>query len=75
VRDFDIPFTTDLDEAIEGADAIVLVTQHNEYLNRDLLRSLKAKMRTPVLIDGRNAYTKSECEKAGIIYIGVGKPR
>ncbi len=73
VRDFDIPFTTDLDEAITGADAIVLVTPHNEYLNLDL-RSLKAKMRTPVLVDGRNAYNKAECEKAGIIYIGVGKP-
>ena len=74
VRDFDIPFTTNFDDATEGADAIVLVTQHKVYLNIDL-NNLKAKMRTYVLVDGRNAYNKSECEKAGFIYLGVGKPR
>jgi UDP-N-acetyl-D-mannosaminuronic acid dehydrogenase len=74
VRDFDIPFTTDLNEAIEGADAIVLVTRHNEYLNLDLSLVIN-KMRTPVLVDGRNAYNKEECENLGFIYKGVGKPR
>jgi len=73
VRDFDIPFTSDLDEAITGADAIVLVTPHKEYLNLDL-NLLKAKMRMSVLVDGRNADNKAECEK-GFFYIGVGKPR
>jgi len=73
VRDFNIPFTTDLNEAIEGADAIVLVTRHNEYLNLDLSLVIN-KMRTPVLVDGRDAYKKDECEKFGFIYLGVGKP-
>ena len=74
VRDFDIPFTKDINEAIEGADAIVIVTRHNEYLNIDL-NSINHKMRTPVLVDGRDAYKKEECEKLGFIYRGVGKPR
>jgi UDP-N-acetyl-D-mannosaminuronic acid dehydrogenase len=73
VRDFDVPFTTDLNEAIEGADAIVIVTRHNEYLSLDLSLVIN-KMRTPVLVDGRNAYNKEECEKLGFIYLGVGKP-
>ena len=74
VRDFDIPFTKNLNEAIEGADAVVIVTRHNEYLNLDL-NLMKNKMRTPVLVDGRDAYKKEECEKLGFIYRGVGKPR
>ncbi len=74
VRDFDIPFTKDLNEAIEGADAIVIVTRHNEYLSLDLSLVIN-KMRTPVLVDGRDAYKKEECEKLGFIYKGVGKPR
>ena len=73
VRDFDIPFTKDLNEAINGADAIVIVTKHNEYLNLDL-GSMKNTMRTPVLVDGRDVYRKEECEKLGFIYKGVGKP-
>ena len=73
VRDFDIPFTTDLNEAIEGADAVVIVTTHNEYLSLDLSLVIN-KMRTPVLVDGRDAYKKEECEKLGFIYMGVGKP-
>ena len=73
VRDFDIPFTEDLNAALEGADAIALVTKHKDYVNLDL-NSLKTQMRTPVLVDGRNVYIKEDCEKAGFIYRGVGKP-
>ena len=31
-------------------------------------------MRTPVLVDGRNAYNKEECKNLGFIYKGIGKP-
>jgi UDP-N-acetyl-D-mannosaminuronic acid dehydrogenase len=74
VRDFNIPFTADLNEAIEGADAVVIVTRHNEYLSLDLSLVIN-QMRTPVLVDGRDAYKKEKCEKLGFIYRGVGKPR
>ncbi|MEA2076025.1 MAG: nucleotide sugar dehydrogenase [Euryarchaeota archaeon] len=73
VRDFDVPFTEDLNAVIEGADAIALVTKHKEYLNLNL-NPIKTQMRTPVLVDGRNMYKKEVCEKAGFIYKGVGKP-
>jgi UDP-N-acetyl-D-mannosaminuronic acid dehydrogenase len=73
VRDFEVPFTEDLNAALEGADAIVLVTKHKEYLNLDL-NALKEQMRTPVLVDGRNVYDKAVCEKAGFVFKGVGKP-
>lgn len=74
VRDFEIPFTRNLDETITDADALVLVTKHKQYLDLDL-DYIKNKMRTPVIIDGRNAYDKNKCEEKGFIYKGVGKPR
>jgi len=73
VRDFEYPFTSDIDEVIKDSDAIVFLVKHKEYLNLDL-KEIKSKMKTPVIIDGRNAYNKEECEKLGFIYRGVGKP-
>ena len=73
IRDFEIPFTKDLNEVIQGADAIVIVTKHKDYFNLDL-NSIKNQMRTPVLVDGRNVYQKDDCKKLGFIYKGVGKP-
>jgi len=73
VREFEIPFTRNINEAVDDADAIVIVTKHKEYFNLDFI-SIKKKMRTPVLIDGRNVYNKDKCEKLGFIYKGVGKP-
>ena len=74
VREFELPFTKDMEKAITGADALVIVVKHKDYLNLDLAR-LKTKMRTPVIVDGRNAYDKTECERLGFVYKGVGKPR
>ena len=73
VKDFEYPFTSNLGEVIKNSDAIVIITKHKEYLNLDLT-DIKNKMKTPVIIDGRNAYNKQECEKAGFIYRGIGKP-
>jgi len=74
VRDFDLPFTKEFSGVIHDADALVIVTKHKEYLNLDL-SSIKNKMNTSVIIDGRNIYQKEECEKAGFIFKGIGKPR
>jgi len=74
VRDFDLPFTNNLDEALKGADAVVLSTKHREYLKLDLSK-VKEKLHTPVLIDGRNTYTWEAANKAGLTYRGVGKGR
>jgi UDP-N-acetyl-D-mannosaminuronic acid dehydrogenase len=73
VRDFELPFTDNLDEVITDADALVLMVKHTDYLTLDL-KELRNKMKTPVIIDGRNAYQKETCEKLGFIYKGVGKP-
>lgn len=74
VRDFEISFTKDLNEVIEGADAIVLMTKHKDYLNLDL-GEIKNKMKTHVFVDGRNVYKKEDLEKQGFIFKAIGKPR
>lgn len=74
VRDFELPFTNDLDEALENADAVVLSTKHKQYLELDLMK-VKRSLATPVLVDGRNAFTFEAATKAGLTYRGVGKGR
>jgi UDPglucose 6-dehydrogenase len=74
VRDFDLPFTKNLNEAIKDANAVVLSTKHKEYLQLNL-KSLRNKLATPVLIDGRNAFTVEAATKAGLTYRGIGKGR
>ena len=74
VRDFEIPFTKDINEAVKDSDAILFVTKHKQYFNLNL-NEIKNKMCHPIIIDGRNIFDKKECEKLGFIYKGVGKPR
>lgn len=72
VQKFEIPFTNNLEEAIVGADAIVIVTKHKEYLELDL-KMLRNKMAMPILVDGRNIFDSKTATNAGFTYRGVGK--
>jgi len=56
----------------EGADALVLVTEWNEFRNLDLAR-IKGLMKQPVLVDGRNIYDPTICRNLGFAYRGVGR--
>jgi UDPglucose 6-dehydrogenase len=58
--------------AAEGVDALLLVTEWNEFRTPDLAR-LKAIMRQPVLIDGRNVWDAAKVRAAGFTYYGVGR--
>ncbi|RUM36300.1 MAG: UDP-glucose 6-dehydrogenase [Desulfobulbus sp.] len=59
-------------EACEGADAVILMTEWNQYRALDLQR-LKAIMKEPVFIDLRNVYETATMKEAGFRYVGVGK--
>jgi len=74
VREFEIPFTKDLNEALNGADAVVLMTKHKEYLKLSL-KEMKQKLKTRVLVDGRNAFSQEAAVDAGLTYRGVGKAK
>ena len=67
----DVPLTADLWEALQGADCAAIVTAHREYAALDLAR-LRATMRAPLLVDGRNLLD-GECEEAGVRVRSVGK--
>jgi UDPglucose 6-dehydrogenase len=60
-----------LDEAVAGADAVVVVTEWDE-LRR--LPSLKDSMRKPLVVDGRNFLDAAELRAAGFMYDGIGRP-
>lgn len=59
-------------EAAEGADALVIVTDWSEYRNPDLPR-IKAGLRQPVVIDGRNLYDPSRMAALGFRYASMGR--
>ncbi len=59
-------------QAAEGADALLLVTEWNEFRQPDLAR-LKRIMRSPVLLDGRNVWDAAKIRAAGFTYYGVGR--
>jgi UDPglucose 6-dehydrogenase len=58
-------------DALEGADALVLVTEWNEFRRPDF-EAVKKLLRTPVIFDGRNIYRRKTLEKLGFTYYGVG---
>jgi len=58
-------------EVSHGADALVLVTEWNEYRHLDLQR-LAAPMKSAILFDGRRCYKKEVAEAAGFEYFTIG---
>ena len=70
--DVKIEIFADPYDALHGADAAVLVTEWPELVGLDLDRAA-ALMRTPVLVDGRNAIEAERARKAGLRYTGVGR--
>jgi UDPglucose 6-dehydrogenase len=61
-------------EALEGADALVIVTEWKAFRSPDFAR-VKSLLATPVIVDGRNLYDPAAVEEAGIAYYGIGRGR
>ena len=57
----------------EDADALILLTQWNEFRRLDLDRVRQA-MRYPLLVDGRNLYDPAEMIAKGFFYQPIGRP-
>jgi UDPglucose 6-dehydrogenase len=72
VRMEQVQFCEDAYSVAEGADALVVVTEWNEFKSLDMPQ-IRAGMRRPVLIDGRNIYESSEMNRLGFIYRGMGR--
>ncbi len=72
VRMEQVQFCSDAYEVVQDADALVIVTEWNEFKSLDMLQ-IRASMRRPVVIDGRNVYEATEMNRLGFIYRGMGR--
>ncbi|MDQ6770174.1 MAG: UDP-glucose/GDP-mannose dehydrogenase family protein [Gemmatimonadota bacterium] len=60
-------------EALPGADALVVVTDWNEYRHPDFER-VKRTLKQPVIVDGRNLYDVEKMRDLGVRYYSIGRP-
>ncbi len=67
-----LEFAKDAYSASKGADAIVLITEWNEFLGLDYAK-IAAAMNSKLIIDGRNALDKEKLKSLGFKYVGVGR--
>ena len=67
-----IVFTSSAKEAAEGSDALLIITEWNEFKQLDL-REIKKVMKKAYLFDGRNIYQPEKVKNIGFIYKGVGR--
>lgn len=58
--------------ALEGADALIVVTEWKEFRGADL-ETIRGALRAPVLFDGRNIFDPALARAAGLDYIGIGR--
>ena len=70
----DVDWCDNAYQAMEGADALVIVTEWNEFRALDLDR-IRELLAAPVLVDLRNIYNASEMYDAGFDYHSIGRPR
>jgi UDPglucose 6-dehydrogenase len=61
-------------DALEGADALAIVTEWHEFRSPDF-EAMKGALRTPVIFDGRNLYDPAQMAQAGFSYYAIGRGR
>ena len=60
--------------ALDGADALIIVTEWKEFRSPDFA-DMKRRLKSPVVFDGRNLYDPAMMRDAGIEYFSVGRPQ
>ena len=71
----DLVLCTERDDTLNGADALVVITEWNEFRSPDF-HAIKAQLSEPAIFDGRNLYDPDYLKRLGFAYyaIGRGKP-
>lgn len=59
-------------DALQGADALIIVTEWLQFRNPDFAR-MKSLLRRPVIVDGRNLYDPAKMKALGFTYTGIGR--
>lgn len=67
-----ISFAEGIYEAVTGADALLILTDWEEFAGLDLVR-IRQQLRYPIVLDGRNLYSPEEMEDCGLLYVSVGR--
>jgi UDPglucose 6-dehydrogenase len=57
---------------MEGADAVVIATEWDEFRALDLDR-VKSLLERPILVDLRNIYRPQDMARRGFVYVGIGR--
>jgi UDPglucose 6-dehydrogenase len=60
-------------DALDGADALAIATDWNEYRHPDFAR-IRAALAQPIVVDGRNLYTPDKMSALGFSYHSIGRP-
>ena len=66
-------YASDVYEAAENADAVLILTEWKQFSELDLIRLYEA-VRFPIVIDGRNLFKPKTMLEAGFTYVSVGRP-
>jgi UDPglucose 6-dehydrogenase len=69
----DLVYCKDAYEAMSGADALVILTEWNEFRSLNLQR-MRECLRQPIVVDLRNVYGPGDMTAAGFVYHGIGRP-
>jgi UDPglucose 6-dehydrogenase len=69
----DVVYCKDAYDAMSGADALVIVTEWNEFRSLDLTE-VRKRLRKPVIVDLRNIYSPADMAAAGFEYSCIGRP-
>ena len=67
-----IEYSSNQYEILDNADALTVITDWHEYRNPDFDR-IKAALRQPLIVDGRNLYKPNRMKEAGVRYIPLGR--
>jgi UDPglucose 6-dehydrogenase len=70
----DLVLCEDAASALDGADALAVVTEWKVFRSPDFAH-IKATLKNPVIFDGRNLYDPAVVESAGLAYYGIGRGR
>ncbi|MEQ1881700.1 MAG: UDP binding domain-containing protein, partial [Burkholderiales bacterium] len=68
-----VAFAPSTTAALDGADALIIVTEWKEFRSPDF-EDMKRRLKSPVVLDGRNLYDPVAMREAGIEYVSVGRP-
>ena len=72
VMDKRVAYAQNSYDVLKGADALAIVTEWNEFREPDFVR-MRSLMRSPVIFDGRNLFTKEQMQAEGFTYFSIGR--